>query len=59
MHIFGGLLFIVWGFCIYFNPVYYSTKHGITHDFTGIEGYVLVIFVSHGTILIWLDIRKK
>ena len=54
-----GSVLILSGISIYINPVYYSSRFGITFDYTGINKLLSIIFVALGVYFIWSTFKKK
>jgi hypothetical protein len=54
----GGIL-ILSGISIWINPVFYSSRFGITFDYSGINKFLSVIFVALGVYFIWSTFKKK
>jgi hypothetical protein len=54
----GGIL-ILSGISIWINPVFYSSRCGITFDYSGINKFLSVIFVALGVYINWSTFKKK
>ena len=54
----GGIL-ILGGISIWINPIFYSSRFGITFDYTGINKFLSIIFITLGVYFIWSTFKKK
>ena len=54
-----GFALIFWGVKIYFDPIQYSNKFGVTFDYTGINIYFGLIVAVFGIFFIWSSFNKN
>jgi len=54
-----GWVLIISGITIWLHPAYYSSRFGITFDFTGIKWLFVGGLIILGALFIWSSFRKK
>jgi hypothetical protein len=54
-----GVCLILWGTRIIIDPVYYSSKYRMSHDFSDIEWLYGGGLILIGLLSVWTTIRKK
>lgn len=57
--IFLGIIFLIGGFLIIFNPKFYSHLYGMTIDFSRIKFPLGIAFIIIGLILFWSYYKDK
>ena len=54
-----GFVLILWGIRICFDPIQYSSKFGVTFDYTGINLPFGLFLAALGSYFVWSTFRKN
>jgi len=53
-----GCILIVWGICICFIPIYFSSRFGVTFNFTGFNIPLGLVIAALGAFIVWSTFSK-